>query len=280
MPGPPDKLEIEQEGATKMADYEELYKQMAGREKELKDKINAVQKTFKTLSKNMEKGDLKSWTKDLGTMRTLLKEQESLMEEMQEQVDGFGIRAYVESGDFVEQMLACCARLDVDIKGEYPVFEMFPFRVRIDAENLDLYLDRKRVQCLRPLAFVQDVKAGRDKLLKAAFDPQGFVKELAVAYDLMLLKQNQGKSPAAAGGDIYLKSLYTLLTPMRRFRRDYDQQSFAFDLARLYASEVRATEDGRQFQFGPSRNINKSIRILDQDGREQYLATIRFFEEG
>ncbi len=261
-----------------MADYEDLFKQMLVVEKELKDKIGGLQKLFKSLSKNMEKGDLKSWNRDLVGMRTLLKEQETLMAGMQNQVDEFGIRAYVESGDFVEQMLASCDRLEVDVKGEFPIFEMFPFRVRVDSENLDLYLDRKRVQCLRPLAFVQDVKAGRDKLLKAAFDPRGFIKELAAAYDLMLLKQNQGKSPNSTVGDIYLKSLYTLLTPMRRFRRDYDQQSFAFDLARLYASELRFTEDGRQFQFGPSRNINKAIRILDQDGREQYLATIRFFE--
>ena len=259
-----------------MTDYEDLYKQMLVVEKELKDKISSQQKLFKSLSKNMEKGDLKSWNKDLGAMRAYLKEQETLMEGMQNQVDDFGIRAYVENGEFVEQMLACCARLEVDVKGDYPTYEMFPFRVRIDSENLDLYLDRKRVQCLRPLAFVQDVKASRDKLMKAAFDPRVFVKELAAAYDLMLLKQHQGQSPTSNVGDIYLKSLYTLLTPMRRFRRDYDLQSFAFDLARLYAAELRSTEDGRQFQFGPSRNINKAIRILDQDGREQYLATIRF----
>jgi hypothetical protein len=260
-----------------MTDYEELYKQMLSVEKELKDKINSHQKLFKSLSKNMEKGDLKNWTKDLAAMRACLKEQETLMEEMQTQVDEFGIRDYVENGDFVEQLLAHCDRLEVDVKGEYPTYEMFPFRVRIDTENLDLYLDRKRIQCLRPLAFVQDVKASRDKLLKAAFDPKGFVKELAAAYDLILLKQNQGKISPSTVGDIYLKSLYTLLTPMRRFRKDYDNQSFAFDLARLYAADLRTCEDGRKFQFGPSRNINKAIRILDQDGREEYLATIRFF---
>jgi hypothetical protein len=260
-----------------MADYEDLFKQMGLVEKELKDKINTQQKLYKSLSKNMAKGDLKSWTKDLGAMRANLKEQEVLMEGMQTQVDDFGIRAYVENGDFAEQLLACCDRLEVDVKGEFPTYEMFPFRVRVDAENLDLYLDRKRVQCLRPLAFVQDVKASRDKLLKAAFDPRSFVRELAAAYDLMLLKQSQGQAPASKIGDIYLKNLYTLLTPMRRFRKDYDLQSFAFDLARLYAEDLRSTEDGRQFQFGPSRNINKAIRILDQDGREQYLATIRFF---
>ena len=261
-----------------MTDYEDLFKQMLVAEKDLKDKINSIQKLSKSLSKHMEKGDLKSWSKDLAGMRTTLKEQETLLEGMQNQVDDFGIRAYVENGDFAEQMLASCDRLEVDVKGEYPIYEMFPFRVRIDAENLDLYLDRKRVQCLRPLAFVQDVKASRDKLLKAAFDPQGFVKELASAFDLMLLKQNQGKLPTSPGGDIYLKSLYTLLTPMRRFRKDYDLQSFAFDLARLYATDVRSTEDGRLFQFGPSRNINKAIRILDKDGREQYIATIAFTE--
>ena len=261
-----------------MKDYEDLYSQMLNAEKELKDKITSQQKLFKSLNKNMEKGDLKSWTRDLASMRAYLKEQETLMEEMQNQVDEFVIRDYVENGDFVEQLLGHCDRLEVDVKGDYPIYEMFPFRVRIDTENLDLYLDRKRVQCLRPLAFVQVVKASRDRLLKAAFDPKGFIKELAAAYDLMLLKQNQGNTASQTVGDIYLKSLYTLLTPMRRFRKDYDMQSFAFDLARLYAADLRSCEDGRQFQFGPSRNINKAIRILDQDGREQYLATLRFFE--
>lgn len=260
-----------------MANYEELLKQTNTTEKELKEKIANLQRLFKSLNKNMEQGDLKNWSRDMNAMRSLLQEQADLLATMQDQVDAFGIRAYVENGDFAEQMLAYCDSLGVDVKGDFPSYEMFPFRVRVDAENLELYLDRKKVQCLRPLAFVQEVKANRDKLMRAAFDPRVFVKELAAAYDLRLLKQNQGKTQSATGSDIYLKEIYNLLTPMRRFRRDYDQQSFAFDLARLYASEVRESDDGRQFQFGPSRNINKAIRILDQEGREQYLATIRFF---
>jgi hypothetical protein len=261
-----------------MADYEELLKQVLPSEKDLKDKISNLQKLFKSLSKDLDKGDLKSWTRDIGAMRSLLQEKEALLASMQDQVDNFGIRSYVENGDFAEQMLSHCEHLGVDVKGDFPTYEMFPFRVKVDAENLDLYLDRKRIQCLRPLTFVQGVKANRDKLLRASFDPRSFVKELATAYDLALLKQNQGKTQAATVADIYLKSLYNFLIPMRRFRIDYDQQSFAFDLARLYASNLHSTDDGRQFQFGPSRNINKAIRILDQDGREQYLATIRFFE--
>ena len=33
----------------------------------------------------------------------------------------------------------------------------------------------------------------------------------------------------------------------------------------------------KRFQFGPGRDQSKSIRILDRDGKEQYLATICFY---
>ena len=65
---------------------------------------------------------------------------------------------------------------------------------------------------------------------------------------------------------------------MSRFRKDYDQQSFAFDLARLYISGIEETKNGKKFQFGPTRVGQKAIRILGRDGKEQFLATIRFYE--
>ena len=258
-----------------MADYEELYRQIIGREKELKDKLSAAQKIFKTLIKNSDQGDLKSWYKNEAALQDLLKMQDSILVEMKALVDGFGIRDYVEQGEFAEQMLDYCDRLEVDIKGDYPVYEIFPFRLKIDSESLDLTLNRKKMQCLRPQFFVQEVKKDRDKLFKAAFDPQRFAKELAVAYDRLVKLEDNAKFD----GDVALKKIHELLTPMNRFRRDYNQQSFAFDLTRLYTADLRVIEDGRKFQFGPSRNIRSSIRILDQEGREQYLATIRFFEE-
>jgi hypothetical protein len=151
-----------------LTDYEELLKQVLVSEKDLKDRLGNLQKLFKSLSKSMDIGDLKSWTRDIGAMRSSLQEQDALLASMQGQVDGFGIRAYVENGDFAEQMVAYCERLGVDVKGDFPTYEMFPFRVRVDAENLELYLDRKKIQCLRPLAFVQEVKSNRDKLLRAS----------------------------------------------------------------------------------------------------------------
>lgn len=149
---------------------------------------------------------------------------------------------------------------------------MFPYRVKLDTENQDIYLDRKKVQCLHPRVFVDMVRKGQEKLNKAPFNALVFASELSEAYDLALLKLK--KQPEA---DIYLTSLYKFLAPMSRFRKDYDQQSFAFDLARLYISDVEETKNGRKFQFGPSRVGGKAIRILDRDGKEQFLATIRFY---
>lgn len=252
--------------------YEELYKELQVLEKGLKDTVFSAQKLYKAAVKDTENGDLKSLAKELSVLLEQTESQAEIIKNLQNTVDGFDGKAYLENGEFTEQMLAYCEEKGVDVKGEYPVFEMFPYRVKMDAENQDIYLDRKKVQCLRPLSLVQTVKTSQERLMKASFNALNFANELADAYDLAVLRQN--KQPQA---DLYLTSLYRVLVPMGRFRKDYDQQSFAFDLARLYTSEVEEIKDGRRFQFGPSRNNNKAIRILDQDGKEQFLATIRFF---
>lgn len=252
--------------------YEELYEAYQVLEKEMKDKINAVQKYYKAIAKEMEGGDLKSFRRDITLLEAAAAEESRILKDMEKLEAAFDSREYFEDGEYAAQMLTACEELGVDVQGEFPVYEMFPYKVKIDTENQDLYLDRKKVQCMRPQSFAKQVKAGQDKLMKATFNALAFANELADAYDLALLKLK--KQPDA---DVYLTSLYKFLAPMGRFRRDYDQQSYAFDLARLYAAGLEEIRDGRRFQFGPSRNNNKSIRILDSNGVEQYLATIRFF---
>lgn len=253
--------------------YENFYLSMQPQEKSVKDGLASLQKLFKAISRETESGDIKSLTRDLNAMAEAAAFVSAALDGMKDTVSGFDTRAYFESGEFAEQMLSVCREKGVDVRGDFPVYEMFPYRVKLDTENQDIYLDRKKVQCMRPQSFVDTVRNGQEKLNKAPFKAAVFVNELADAYDLAVLKLN--KHPES---DIYLTSLYKFLAPMSRFRKDYDQQSFAFDLARLYASDVEETKNGRKFQFGPSRNQNKSIRILDKDGQEQYLATIRFYE--
>ena len=254
--------------------YEDFYQELQPQQKSVKDGLASLQKLFKAVSRELEGGDVKNLAKDLEAMAQSAAAVSGSVDAMRTAADRFDAKGYFESGEFAEQMLAACAEKGVDVRGEFPVYEMFPYRVRLDAENQDVYMDRRKVQCMRPGSFVEIVRSGQEKLNKASFNAVAFASELADAYDLAVLKLDRQKQ-----SDIYLTSLYKILAPMSRFRKDYDQQSFAFDLARLYTSEIEETKNGRKFQFGPTRDQNKSIRILDQNGNEQFLATICFFDE-
>jgi hypothetical protein len=235
------------------------------------------------LSKNAEKGELKNVYKDLAQAKASISELEALIASYTGLVNGFDAREYMESGEFAQQMMAYCEKLAVDVKGEHPVYEIFPYKVRIDSDNQELYIDRKKSQCLRPKYFVDSIKQSQDKLHKATFNANAFLNELAEAYDLALLKkEDSGKTGQRAKGgkreaDVFLKDLYSMVVPMQRFRKEYDAQSYAFDLTRLYHSDINTTKDGRAFEFGTSRNASKLIRIIDKDGKEQFLGTIRFY---
>lgn len=254
--------------------YEDFYQDLQPHEKSVKDSLSSLQKLFKAISRETESGDVKSLARDLSAMEAAAADIASSLKELVGVVDDFDTQAYFENGDFAEQMLASCEEKGVDVRGEFPVYEMFPYRVKLDTENQDVYLDRKKLQCMRPQSLVDVIQSSQEKLNKASFNALTFANELSDAYDLALLKQKR-----RPGTDIYLTSLYKFLAPMSRFRKDYSQKSFAFDLARLYTSEIEETKNGRKFQFGPTRDQNKSIRILDQNGNEQFLATICFFDE-
>ena len=257
--------------------YEELVTEAVEYEKEISDITKAQHRHYKSLCNNLEKGDLKSAVKDLTPIETLYRDFEEGLSKIRSLIENFDGREYMESGDFASQMLEYCKKAGVDAIGEGVAYEMFPFKVRIDTENLDVYVDRKKMQCFRPVSLINDIKKSQDKLNKASFNAAGFVGELADAYDLALLKQSKGKA-YKPDSDCSLLTLYRFLTPMRRFRKDYDQQSFAFDLARLHSSEVRQSPDGRLFQLSPGRDIKKSIRILDSEGNEHFFSVIKFYK--
>ncbi|MDD2296210.1 MAG: hypothetical protein WCS59_03795 [Sphaerochaetaceae bacterium] len=253
-------------------DYEILLQEYQILEKALKDKNSQLVRLQKALAKEMIQGDLTGFTKDIQIIQDVNAEITQIIIEMQHLIASFDATAYFENGSFAQQMLQICEEQGVDIVGDFPLYEIFPYKVRIDVENQDIYIDRKKVSCVRPQSFVERVIKSKEKLMKASFNAGRFAEELASAYDLALIK-----SKKKADTDLYLQTIYKFLVPMSRFRKDYDQQSFAFDLARLYLADEITLKDGRKFQFGPSRNNKKAIRILDSLGQERYLATIRFF---
>ncbi len=183
--------------------YEDLYQSLQPHEKSVKDSLAALQKLFKTVSRETENGDLKSLAKDLNAMSEAAAAVSASLGEISAAVDGFDARTYFEGGEFAEQMLAACAEKGVDVRGEAPVYEMFPYRVRLDAENQDIWLDRKKVQCMRPASFVETVRSGQEKLNRAPFNALTFVSELSDAYDMAVRRRhNQAGDPFPAAADL------------------------------------------------------------------------------
>jgi len=257
--------------------YEEFYQNLQVLEKSLTDKLLNTQKSFKKITNNTESGDLRSLKKNISLLSGLLTEFQDLTAQLNELAESFDAKEYFTSGEFAKQLADYCDQYSVDLKGEFPAYEIFPFSLKIDADNQDLYVNRKKYHCVRPLRFVQDIEKRRGKYLKAAFNVSQFINELAAAYDLAIVIKGQKSNNILAEHELNLRDLYAYLAPTQRARSIYNLQNYAFDLARLYASEVRQAKDLRQFAFGPSKIASKFIRILDQHGKEQLLGTIRFY---
>jgi hypothetical protein len=259
-------------------DYEDLYAQYAEQAAAFKSRLKGLQITWTRLAAKMENGDLKSTAKDFAALEDVYSALAGITANMREKANGFDYAAYMSSGDFARQFSSCCAAEGLDIRLENQTYEIFPYRIRVDAENSDVLIDRRKAASLRPKKLASIIRKNREKLFAAAFDPRRFASELAAAYDLCLLRQNSEKPTAVKEADIFLKDLYSYLTPMQRFRQDYSRQAYAFDLARLFMRPDAVTADNRRCQFGPSRYSGKSIRIADLEGNEHFLATIRFYK--
>ena len=258
--------------------YEDIYSEYLIKEKELRECITNQQKCFKRLVKEMENGDIKNAQKDLSALRESSRLFDLANEAIFNLTQSFDVNAYISDGQFAEQMLMYCEKLGVDAIGENNSYELFPYKVKLDGENAEVTLDRKKVPYLRPLSLVKFIKTQIDRIMATSFNPSAFLEELVEAYDISIIVfSDRKKRDTARNSAVYLTDLYKYLTPMKRFRKDYDMQSFAFDIARLYSSDIEKTDDGRSFQFGPSRKNDKAIRVLDKNSQERFLSTVRFF---
>jgi len=252
-------------------DYEIFYQEYVEYEKKIKDSIKSLNRFQKALAKHMSQGEIKLVSQDIANIKDANEILEETNAKIENLVESFNAQDYIESGDWTDQMLDCCRSEKIDVQGTFPVYEMFPFKIRIDSENQDLYIDRKKFSYLRPSFFISQVKKLQDKLNKASFNAVKFASELSICYDRFIKLKDK-----KLGSDVYLLDLYALLVPMGRFRSDYNKQAFAFDIARLRRAGEVAIKDGRKVQLGSSRNEKKAIRVLNEAGLEEFFSTIVF----
>jgi len=257
-------------------DYEDFYQPFKLKEKSTKETLKRQQTSLQSITRNAEKGDLKGLAKDIATMEALISEQVGLLQEMREMAEDFDVRTYMENGDYSKQMLSCCENTGVNVTGEHPVYEVFPYKVKVDSDNQEININRKKLQCARPQYLAVNLKQRRDKLMKANFNAGAFLEELAAAYDT-LAESKRKETTGSRDPDLLLRDLHKYMVPMQRFRREYDIQSFAFDISRLYASDIEFTKNRRQYSFGTASSPSQKIRILDKNGYEDFVGTIKFF---
>ncbi|MDR1330396.1 MAG: hypothetical protein LBK23_12430 [Oscillospiraceae bacterium] len=260
-------------------DYESLLKEYSERAQEVKNLLGGASKLYKRVSADMEQGELRGAAKDIAALEETAVALSDAVAGLRSTALSFDCKQYVASGDFMRQFIDCCEKEGLEYKEDGGALEIFPYRVRLDAEANDVYLDRKKLPGLRPRALVKIIVKSRAKFYSAAFNPTQFASELAFAYGVAVMNQNQGRRAPLRNPDVFLSEVYKYLAPMRRFRREYDKQAYAFDLARLYMAPDAETDDGRRFQFGAGRSIGKAIRITDPDGNEHFLTTICFFDK-
>lgn len=253
--------------------YENLYEELTGIEKSLNAAVRDIQKYTKTITKDTETGDLKDLDKTLEALRNTLIRTEEIRKEAENTVMGFDRKKYIQEGYFSKQILQECADRKIDAKelGSM-IYEMFPNKVTVNADTLETAIDKKKYSYLRPKAIVDTIQAGQEKLKKESFNAANFLKELADAYDVVILKANK----SGKNSEVRLSDVYKRMVPMARSKKEYDMQAFAFDLARLYASDVRQLKDGRSLSLGTSRDPKNAVRFLDENGREQYYSMISF----
>jgi hypothetical protein len=256
-------------------DYEQFFAEALTHFKDLKEKTDIQSKTVKRVEKCICDGNINALPRLYTVLRETAKMREEALDRMEALTRSFDGHEYISSGDFSAQMIDYCKQLGVDVQGSFPVYDMFPCKVTINVETQDVLVDRKRFQCLRPQKLVNDIKMEITKMSKASFNASLFAKELAAAYDLAIVKASKKKS-LNVNASIYALELYDIMTPMRRHKKEYTKNNFAFDLARLYAEENITLDDGRMLRFDTVRDMRKSIRILDRNGLEQFITTIRY----
>ncbi|MBI2910594.1 MAG: hypothetical protein HYY05_00520 [Chloroflexi bacterium] len=186
----------------------------------------------------------------------------------------FDFEAYCAAGGFHAEFSEACDAEGLALEGQFPSYEVFPLRIRVNAAERFATIEGRRVRSLRPRLLAQLIARERQRLEARRFNARPFLEALALAYDtvvaLRLLKRG-GQS--RAGLPMPILEVYRALTLLPGSQAGYSRLMFAYDFGRLLRSGELEV-DGRLLQPGSSRNAANALRIIDPEGHESHFATI------
>ena len=192
------------------------------------------------------------------------------------QSSSFDFESYCATGGFHAEFAEACVAEGLLLEGQFPSYEVFPLRVRVNAAERFALIEGRRVRSLRPRLLAQLIARERQRLEARRFQARPFLEALAAAYDtvvaLRLLKRG-GQS--RDGLPMPMLEVYRALTVLPGSQAAYSRLMFAYDFGRLLRSGELVV-DGRLLQPGASRNAANTLRVIDSQGQESYYATIAF----
>jgi len=194
---------------------------------------------------------------------------------MQQALNAFDVRAYLEN-DFAAEFAAACEEAGIPLEGRFPNYTVFPFPVRVDVETMSVVINRTRTGALRPSALAAAINAERDRLERSAFNVEDFLGALFRMWERLNMEAG-ARHGIVVRQPVSLKKVYQELLPFRRWRRDYPETFFAFDVQRLLSSGL-PEYNGYRCELGRGRGGSGALRLVDRQGQERLIATVNFVE--
>jgi hypothetical protein len=188
---------------------------------------------------------------------------------------GFDYRHYLGQG-FAADFEGACRAAQLPLEGHFPSYFVFPFAVRVDVENPSVIINRRRVGALRPSALVAAIQEERDRLDRSPFNAGEFIGVLFAAWDRMNAQQSV-RNKVQVQQPQRLKDVYREIVPFARWRRDYPESFFGYDVQRLLLSDA-TRHNGWQVVLERGRSAANALRLVDRDGQERLISTVHFVE--
>jgi hypothetical protein len=225
------------------------------------------------LPKAAQGGDLRAveaTLRDLAGLRV-----EEPLGKAQEALGAFDYRAYLQEG-FAADFAEACRQANIPLEGHFPNYLVFPFPVRVDAESMSVLVNKTRVGTLRPATLAAAINAERDRLERSPFNAEDFLAALYRMWERLNLEQG-ARHALKLKQPVPLKKVYAELLPFRRWRRDYPETFFAFDVQRLLTSGA-SEYNGHRCQLERGRTAAGALRLVDRQGQERLISTVHFVE--
>jgi len=256
-----------------------LDEELAHATKPLLFMFRKLQGARNAVKKGQEVGDPSLIANALEQIKTVLGDIKPLAEGLQGLATSYDHKSYFEQmfhGEFIN----ACQLTKLPAEGSFPNYFLYPLKVRIEVAKLGFYINKKFYRGLRMSFLVNEIKKTRDNIIRRPFNGKNFLSELANIYDELIEYYSAKNGVKLPDQEVELRNVYRRLTPMRRWKNNYPESFFAFDLHQLLQSKLLYLPDGRRIHLAPAREERKNLVILDSGGGEMRIGLLSFRPSG